>query len=325
MADTVELVLEGADVFPAKDLARLWAHAGALGLVFDQFSVANTYRPLGAQPLPTLTKWASKRGCRNLALTHTGSHEMVLLSRFKDATPDLRFRFPWGQRAPGPFLEQVVAMLDAWPFTSLKMDWDRGPKWLHSKDQVELGWLVGLNERQRQLLPEAKLKAAVAAAPGAFLLRGKHLTVVGLASGPDAGLSEQQLSARWARIEAIALGELERSLGLSFATTAEQALQAVLTPQGFTRSAGSNAREVIFQNGKLRVVATLRWLLQPDVEVQVDLEAKLEGSKPGSYYSLDLGEGPPDELKDVLEAGLESYARDSARWLKNPGKFRRRR
>ncbi len=96
--DSMLLVLEG---FPAfQKIGKLWDLLRRDGHHFDQFSVGNTDRPLGDDPLAKLNLWVKKPGTRILKVDDSAhSNHFLYLTRFHGMNADLQLRFDWGARS----------------------------------------------------------------------------------------------------------------------------------------------------------------------------------------------------------------------------------
>lgn len=234
---TIELFGE-----PLKTTARigpLFATAAELGLAFDTFVLGGDRRPLGRDPVKTLTRAATKRGVRSLRLFRDGDERAIEVEGDDWDAADVPT-----QRTT-LILDGFAARADrtfAWLYSfferfaishgvGARTEHELVPlSWLDATSS-HLGWFTVFGPHHEALLPRSEL-AALAAVGAEVRCLSRNVLVL-WAEGPDDALDEARAQAIDAVLRPIVERGIARKLGYDFGEVVGATLGPALEAEGY--------------------------------------------------------------------------------------------
>ncbi|MBL8916759.1 MAG: hypothetical protein JNM17_39015 [Archangium sp.] len=312
MDDEIHLELEGFSV--VSKLAKVWDLLSRDGHRFDTYSVGNTDRPLGEDPLGRVAVWLKKKSFWQVVFRSADPNgPTFILGRDR-----LSMWFDWRGRRVDAWLDWLDALLALAPVESGKVwrrDFETFNVFQHGPHS---GWLFICGGAVRARLERAGIPAFLAKHKGGFQRTSKKTLVTGLAASPlDAVPGKRE--ALTEAVDVLLIDDVERQAKVDVLRVGREVFRRVLGPHGFKERKDSTRRELHFSKGKLSVVSTLD---PGERSADLIVSARLAGSSPNSYWPWPLGRGPLTKAKVTLEKALTRFVADQERFVKNPRRFR---
>ncbi|MFO0600505.1 MAG: hypothetical protein U0228_34680 [Myxococcaceae bacterium] len=312
--DSVLLELEGFPGF--QKLPQLWELLRRDGHHFDQFSVGNTDRPLGDDPLAKLKLWTSKKGTRILKLENSsadGNH-FAYFTRFTGMRSDFKLRFDWGARSPESFHAWLDELLKLGAVSEGSLRSEAIPSSNLYQHGPQASWLFFCSGAERKKLEEAGVPQFLEK-HGVTVRSVKATLIFQFTKSPfepfKGGIRSLEKP-----IDDLLLDVIEKKAKVDVLKVARAAFAKTLGPRGFKEVAGAERRELLWKKDTLTVAAELGG------SGEYWIGARLQGSMPNSYFPWSLARGTAKQAPKLLEKALKLFEKDVERFLKNPRRFR---
>ncbi|MFT3713383.1 MAG: hypothetical protein QM817_37480 [Archangium sp.] len=312
MDHEIHVELKGFSV--VSKLAKVWDLLARDGHRFDTYSVGNTDRPLGEDPLGKVAVWLKKKSFWRVVFGSDDPNGPTFILG-KD---QLSLVFDWRERSVDAWLDWLDALLAVAPIESGKV-WPRDfGSFNVYRHGPHTGWLFICGGAMRTRLERAGIPAFLAKRKGGFQRTSKKTLVTGLAASPLDTVPGNRNELAEA-VDALLIDDIERQTKVDILRVQREVLRRVLGPLGFKEAKNSTRRELRFSKGKLSVVSKLD---PGERSTDLIISAQLQGSSANSYWPWPLGRGPLTKAKVTLEKALAVFVADQERFVKNPKRFR---